>query len=120
MNKTAKGILIGAGVLVLLSGALVALKLTEPDSGTASGSSLSSQEDHSTLLWELDEKDIKSVAVTFGTDSYTILPEAPTQDDDGNTVYNYTLENTTGLNVDTVLLRTVASRAVAVTAVNTV
>ncbi len=75
MNKTAKGILIGAGVLVLLSGALVALKLTEPDSGTASGSSLSSQEDHSTLLWELDEKDIKSVAVTFGTDSYTILPE---------------------------------------------
>lgn len=120
MNKTAKGILIGAGVLVLLSGALVALKLTEPDSGTASGSSLSSQEDHSTLLWELDEKDIKSVAVTFGTDSYTILPEAPTQDDDGNTVYNYTLENTAGLNVDTVLLRTVASRAVAVTAVNTV
>ena len=72
MNKTAKGILIGAGVLVLLSGALVALKLTEPDSGTASGSSLSSQEDHSTLLWELDEKDIKSVAVTFGTDSYTM------------------------------------------------
>ena len=68
MNKTAKGILIGAGVLVLLSGALVALKLTEPDSGTASGSSLSSQEDHSTLLWELDEKDIKSVAVTFGTE----------------------------------------------------
>ena len=38
MNKTAKGILIGAGVLVLLSGALVALKLTEPESGTSSGS----------------------------------------------------------------------------------
>lgn len=120
MNKTAKGILIGAGVLVLLSGALVALKLTEPESGTSSGSTLSSEDTNSTLLWEVDESTVKSIAVTYGGDSYTVVPTDPTQDEDGNTIFNYTLENAAGLNVDTVTLRTVASRAVSITTVNTV
>lgn len=120
MNKTAKGILIGAGVLVLLSGALVALKLTEPGTDTSSGSALTSQEDHSTLLWQVDEQDLKSVAIAYGTDSYTVVPADPTQDEDGSTVYNYTLEGAGSLNVDTVTLRTVASRAVSMSAANTV
>ncbi|MDO5560449.1 MAG: DUF4340 domain-containing protein [Oscillospiraceae bacterium] len=76
MSKSLKSLLIGIGVLVVLGGAIAALKLTEPGSGKESSdsSSVSSQtvQEDSLSLFNFDYNDIDTITVDNSNGGYTI------------------------------------------------
>lgn len=84
MSRTVKSIIAGVAVLVLLGGALLALKLTEPKPDTSSSAS---DEDTGLELYSDDYNNISSIEVINENGGYTILrtkkaepePEAETK-----------------------------------------
>lgn len=81
MTGKVKGIIAGGAALVILGGALAALKLmpekTEPDSSQTS----SMIEDTSKLLYEKPESQVSSVTVTNENGTYTVTAEAVPPED---------------------------------------
>ncbi len=70
MSRTVKSIIAGVAVLVLLGGALLALKLTEPKPDTSSSAS---DEDTGLELYSDDYNNISSIEVINENGGYTIL-----------------------------------------------
>lgn len=116
MKKKTKGIIAGSCAVVLLAGALVALKLTEPE--TEEEDNLASTSDSSTktstLLYDKNPSDISSVEVTNEQGGYTIERYA----DDFWTIpeisglpLNYTSVNSTVETLATLTAQQVVSEA---------
>lgn len=103
MNKKVKGIVAGGGVLVLLVGALVALKYTGSNDSSSELDSLVTAETKTIASeWssrfgedsEYTEDNIKSVAVSNGNGSYEVVrtgtdTETSESDSTGNVSYTY-------------------------------
>ncbi|HAG14192.1 MAG TPA: hypothetical protein DCG49_10075, partial [Ruminococcus sp.] len=115
MNKTLKGIIAGSAVLAALCGAVVVLKMTEPEETSEE----SSQTGVSTELWHTHSDDILEVTVDNPNgDSYTAYQKKETMkstDMDGNPteeeVSNYYLKGYDELPMNTVDIRLLATRA---------
>ncbi len=125
MNKRAKGIVLGSSVLVLLGGALVALKLTEPPEPEESSEQSSSTE---VPLWAYSSDEVSKVTVEQPDgDTYAVNRKMEKVDDvdaEGNAytkdVANYYLEGYEDIPMDTTGIRLLSTRATAATAVDTV
>ncbi len=127
MNKTLKGIFAGCGILALLGGGLAVLKLTEPEENPDEHSG--DGEEESILLWEIaNSDDISKITVTpKDGDAYTAtrkMEEVQDVDADGNEytkeIANYYLDAYESLPMDTITIRTLATRSSTVSASRTI
>lgn len=124
MNKTLKGIIAGTGVLAVLGGAMTYLLLTKPEDATEEESSDSAVE---TQLWHTHSDDINEIDVENPNgDSYVAIrrmEETKTTDAEGNetveNIANYYLKGYEKLPMNTVSIRLLATRAPAVSSVDT-
>lgn len=123
MKKGTKSILAGTGALVLLSGALVALKLTEPSDSVESNTDATESDKVSTLLWEKDPATVKQISVQNTEDSYevnaviteTVNEETGEAEEDRS----YVIKGCEELSYDT-LVNTFATKGSTITTVDTI
>ncbi|MBR5405255.1 MAG: DUF4340 domain-containing protein [Oscillospiraceae bacterium] len=119
MNKQVKGLLAACGALAVLGGGLAALKLTEKP---AEESSVDDHMDpHAGILWELDSSDVISrVDITMPDGrSYAVNRKIEKEEQNNNgsdettqtEITNYYLEGLEDLPMDTVSIRTLATRS---------
>ena len=114
MNRTVKGIIAGCGALVVLGGGLAVLELTKP-TGTEESSAPA---DNCVELWNVESDDISKIIVKHPDgETYTVnrkMEQVEDTDMDGNTymkdVANYYLEGYEKLPMNTVTIRTLATR----------
>ena len=124
MNKTLKGIFAGCGLLAVLGGGLLALKLTEP----APEQEESSTAEDYVLFWSVDSCNISQIRVKQPHgDTYTAnrkVETVQTTDANGNPteeeVENYYLEGYESLPMNTTEIRMLATRSPELYAIETV
>ncbi len=125
MNKSLKGIIAGCGVLAVLGGVLAVLKLTE-NPETEPESSVTGQDAHSDLLWDIDSSESISRIEVKKPDgsSYAVnrkmekdvTSDYQTGEASEIEVANYYLEGYEALPMDTTGIRLLATRSYSVNA----
>ncbi len=90
MSSGLKGIIACAGALVLIGGAFLALKLTEPKDPKADDSSSSAvvkPENESLTVYERGKADVKSIKIKNSNGEYTVTRLHKAVDDDDKTTF---------------------------------
>lgn len=91
MSSGLKGIIACASALVLIGGAFLALKLTEPKDGKVDDNSSSSAvvkpENESLTVYERGKADVKSIKIKNSNGEYTVTRLHKAVDDDDNTTF---------------------------------
>lgn len=123
MNKSVKGIIAGGIAVVLLAGAVVAIKMNENDNSSSSEIVQTANENNILSEWaefagvsgDYTEANISNVNISNSNDNFDVVKTGETQSDDSSsaasTAYSYTIKGLEDYKMDSSLLDTMPSAA---------